>query len=84
MGETPGFAQTMKLVNNLISAANMAAAFEGLVFGAKAGLDPDLMVHAFRLTAGAYAEVAVVSGAGGVVPVPWGEVYVDLEQVRTG
>jgi len=47
-------------------------------------LDPDLVVHAFRLTAGAYAEVAVVSGAGGIVPVPWGEVYLDLERVRTG
>ncbi len=45
VGETPGLAQTMKLVNNLISAANMACAFEALVYGAKAGLDPDLMVR---------------------------------------
>ena len=42
VGERPGQAQLMKLVNNLISAANMAAAFEALVLGAKGGLDPGL------------------------------------------
>lgn len=52
MGEAPGLAQTMKLVNNLVSAANMAAAFEGLVFGAKAGLDPDLMVEVLNASSG--------------------------------
>ena len=40
----PGRAQVMKLVNNLISAAIMASSFETLVMGAKAGLDPDVMV----------------------------------------
>lgn len=52
MGEAPGLAQTMKLVNNLISAANMASAFEALVFGAKAGLDPDLMVEVVNASSG--------------------------------
>jgi 3-hydroxyisobutyrate dehydrogenase len=41
----PGRAQVMKLVNNLISAAAMASSFETIVMGAKAGLDPDLMLE---------------------------------------
>jgi 3-hydroxyisobutyrate dehydrogenase-like beta-hydroxyacid dehydrogenase len=52
VGEAPGLAQTMKLVNNLISAANMACAFEALVYGAKAGLDPDLMVRVINASTG--------------------------------
>ena len=35
-------------------------------------LDPDLAVHTFRLVDGAYAPVAVVTGAGGACPAPWG------------
>jgi len=45
LGETPGQGQAMKLVNNLIFAANMVASFEGFALGAKAGLDPDTMVQ---------------------------------------
>jgi 3-hydroxyisobutyrate dehydrogenase-like beta-hydroxyacid dehydrogenase len=52
VGETPGMAQIMKLVNNLISAANMAGAFEALVVGAKAGLDPALMVDVVNASTG--------------------------------
>lgn len=52
MGERPGQAQLMKLVNNLIGAANMAAAFEALVLGAKGGLDPDLMVQVINASTG--------------------------------
>lgn len=52
MGDTPGQAQVMKLVNNLLSAANMAAAFEVLVMGAKAGLDPDRMVEVLNASTG--------------------------------
>ncbi|MBL6078585.1 NAD(P)-dependent oxidoreductase [Belnapia sp. T18] len=44
LGERPGQAQVMKLVNNLVFAANMVAGFEGLAMGAKAGLDPDTML----------------------------------------
>ena len=44
MGARPGQAQVMKLVNNLLFAANLAAAIEGLAMGAKAGLDPDAML----------------------------------------
>jgi 3-hydroxyisobutyrate dehydrogenase-like beta-hydroxyacid dehydrogenase len=52
VGERPGLAQVMKLVNNLISAANMASAFEALVIGAKAGLDPALMVEVVNASTG--------------------------------
>jgi 3-hydroxyisobutyrate dehydrogenase-like beta-hydroxyacid dehydrogenase len=52
VGEHPGQAQLMKLVNNLINAANMATAFEALVLGAKGGLDPDLMVSVINASTG--------------------------------
>ncbi|MEJ0016105.1 MAG: NAD(P)-dependent oxidoreductase [Acetobacteraceae bacterium] len=52
VGERPGQAQLMKLVNNLINAANMATAFEALVLGAKGGLDPDLMVDVINASTG--------------------------------
>ena len=44
MGERPGQGQTMKLVNNLIFAANTVVALEAYAMGAKAGLDPAVMV----------------------------------------
>ncbi len=44
LGENPGQAQVMKLVNNLMFASNLVAACEGLAMGAKAGLDPDAML----------------------------------------
>ena len=43
-GERPGQAQVMKLVNNLMFAANAVAAFEAFAMGSKAGLDPDAML----------------------------------------
>ena len=52
VGEAPGLAQMMKLVNNLISAANMAGAFEALVIGAKAGLEPSLMIEVVNASTG--------------------------------
>lgn len=52
IGDEPGMAQMMKLVNNLISAANMASAYEALVLGAKAGLDADLMVEVINASTG--------------------------------
>jgi 3-hydroxyisobutyrate dehydrogenase-like beta-hydroxyacid dehydrogenase len=39
IGEKPGAAQTMKLVNNLLAACSLAITCEGMVMGAKAGLD---------------------------------------------
>ncbi len=52
VGDRPGQAQLMKLVNNLINAANMATAFEALVLGAKGGLDPDQMVNVLNVSTG--------------------------------
>jgi 3-hydroxyisobutyrate dehydrogenase-like beta-hydroxyacid dehydrogenase len=45
VGEKVGAAQTMKVINNMLSAANLAIAAEGLVMGVKAGLDPDTMLE---------------------------------------
>jgi len=52
VGAEPGMAQMMKLVNNLISAANMVSAYEALVLGAKAGLDPRQMVDVVNASTG--------------------------------
>ena len=45
LGEQPGQAQVMKLVNNMIFAANMVSTLEGFSLGAKAGLDADTMLE---------------------------------------
>ena len=52
LGEKPGQAQLMKLVNNLMNAANMATTFEALVLGAKGGLDADMMVQVVNASSG--------------------------------
>ena len=44
LGEQPGNAQTMKLINNMLSTTGLVMACEAFVFGTKAGLDPDLML----------------------------------------
>lgn len=44
LGERLGAAQVMKLINNQLSAANLAIASEAMVLGAKAGLDPEQMI----------------------------------------
>lgn len=45
VGDRPGMAQTMKVINNLISVTALAVTSEALVMGTKAGLDPDVMVE---------------------------------------
>lgn len=45
LGDTPGLAQVMKLVNNLLFAANLTAACEAFALGAKAGIDADTMLR---------------------------------------
>lgn len=50
VGPEPGMAQMMKLCNNLVSAANMTAAFEAAVLGTKAGLDPQMIVDVFNVS----------------------------------
>jgi 3-hydroxyisobutyrate dehydrogenase-like beta-hydroxyacid dehydrogenase len=45
LGVRPGLAQTMKLINNVLSAANLAVACEAMVLGVKAGLSPRQMLE---------------------------------------
>jgi 3-hydroxyisobutyrate dehydrogenase len=52
MGDRPGLAQIMKIVNNLIMAANTIVSSEGLVMGAKAGLDADMMMRVLKAGSG--------------------------------
>jgi 3-hydroxyisobutyrate dehydrogenase-like beta-hydroxyacid dehydrogenase len=48
VGTLPGQGQTMKLLNNLLSASAMAITSEAMVMGVKAGLDPSLVVDVFN------------------------------------
>jgi 3-hydroxyisobutyrate dehydrogenase-like beta-hydroxyacid dehydrogenase len=52
IGEQPGLAQSMKLVNNLLSAACMAMSSEALVLAAKAGVDPAVAVDVINASSG--------------------------------
>lgn len=52
VGEKPGLGQTMKLANNLLSAAAMALSSEAMVFGVKAGLDPAVMLDVINAGSG--------------------------------
>jgi 3-hydroxyisobutyrate dehydrogenase-like beta-hydroxyacid dehydrogenase len=51
-GDRPGLAQTLKLVNNLLSVTALAITSEGMVMGVKAGLDPNLMVEVINAGSG--------------------------------
>ncbi|MBX7431466.1 NAD(P)-dependent oxidoreductase [Mycobacterium sp. Y57] len=53
VGAQPGAAQTMKLVNNLMAAATLAATAEVMVMGVKAGLDPHVMLDVLNAGSGA-------------------------------
>ncbi|MFP4539290.1 MAG: NAD(P)-dependent oxidoreductase [Dichotomicrobium sp.] len=48
----PGLAQTMKLVNNQLSAAAMALTCEAVVMGTKAGLKPEVMIDVINAGSG--------------------------------
>ncbi|MGE0035504.1 MAG: NAD(P)-dependent oxidoreductase [Xanthobacteraceae bacterium] len=50
--ERPGAGQTMKLCNNYLSAAAMAATSEAMVLGVKAGLDPRIMLDVINAGSG--------------------------------
>jgi 3-hydroxyisobutyrate dehydrogenase-like beta-hydroxyacid dehydrogenase len=52
IGPEAGLAQTMKLVNNMLSAAAMALSSEAVVMGARAGLDPDVMIDVINAGSG--------------------------------
>lgn len=45
VGEGAGLAQTMKLVNNMVSGAALAITAEAMAMGAKAGIDPAVMIE---------------------------------------
>lgn len=51
-GDRPGQAQAAKLINNMISAANLAVAVEGFLMGAKAGLPADRLFEVLSLGTG--------------------------------
>lgn len=52
VGKQPGQGQTMKLLNNLLSATAMAISSEAVVMGVKAGLDPTQIVDVINAGSG--------------------------------
>ena len=53
IGEKPGSAQTMKLVNNILAANVLVATAEVVVMGVKSGLDPGVMIEVLNAGSGA-------------------------------
>jgi 3-hydroxyisobutyrate dehydrogenase len=53
VGETPGIAQSMKLINNLMAATTLAATAEVMAMGVKAGLDAEVMIDVLNAGSGA-------------------------------
>jgi 3-hydroxyisobutyrate dehydrogenase len=61
LGERPGMGQIMKVVNNIIMGTNLVTACEGMSLGAKAGLDPAVMLQAIQSgTAQSFAAGAIL------------------------
>jgi 3-hydroxyisobutyrate dehydrogenase len=52
VGEKPGQAQAMKLLNNFLSATAMTATSEAIAFGAGLGLDPNIMIDVLNSSSG--------------------------------
>jgi 3-hydroxyisobutyrate dehydrogenase-like beta-hydroxyacid dehydrogenase len=52
VGEKPGLGQTVKLANNLMSAASLAIAAEAMAMGVKAGVDPAVMLDILNASSG--------------------------------
>jgi len=52
LGEKAGLGQTVKLANNLMSAASLAIAAEALAMGVKAGVDPAAMLDVLNASSG--------------------------------
>ena len=52
MGSAPGSGQTMKIINNTLYAVSMVASCEALVYGTKAGLDPQTMLDVLNASSG--------------------------------
>ena len=52
VGTKPGLAQTLKLLNNLMSATAVAITSEAMAMGVKAGLDPTVMLDVINTSSG--------------------------------
>lgn len=52
IGDRPGLGQKMKLVNNMLCAANAVTTFEALVAGVKGGLDAATMLNVINVSSG--------------------------------
>jgi 3-hydroxyisobutyrate dehydrogenase-like beta-hydroxyacid dehydrogenase len=58
VGDQPGQGQTLKLANNLLSAAALAISSEAMVMGVKAGLDPQMMIDVVNVSSGRNSAIA--------------------------
>ncbi len=52
IGDAPGAGQTMKVINNLLSATAVTITSEAMVMGVKAGLDPTIMLDVINAGSG--------------------------------
>jgi 3-hydroxyisobutyrate dehydrogenase len=52
LGTDPSLGQTMKIINNTLYATSIVASSEALVYGAKAGLDPETMLNVINVSSG--------------------------------
>src|SRR5690606_32380926 len=52
VGAKPGMAQTLKVINNLVSVTALVVTSEALVMGTKAGLDADIMTEVINAGSG--------------------------------
>ena len=52
LGADPTMGQTMKIINNTLYATSMLASCEALVYGVKAGLDPETMLDVVNVSSG--------------------------------
>ena len=52
LGDDPTMGQTMKIINNTLYATSMLASCEALVYGVKAGLDPQTMLDVVNVSSG--------------------------------
>lgn len=52
LGADPSLGQTMKIINNTLYATSLVASSEALVYGVKAGLDPQTMLDVINVSSG--------------------------------
>ena len=52
VGDKPGMGQSLKLINNVLSATHMAIVSEAMVLGVKSGLDPEVMLKVLNKGSG--------------------------------